>query len=229
MARRPWIVTPHSPIRELTENLWLVDSAVPKTPMSRRMAIVKLSSGKLLFFHAVPLDEPTLARVRAWGEPAYLLIAHANHGVDADAFQKKLGVKLFGPKKQQAKLQKKFDLDGTFDELPKDSAYELVPVGGSKTGEPALIVHSQAGATAVFSDAYMNLHDGAWLLKLAGFVGPDKCPPVFRLLFIDDKAALRAFFERLAAVPRLQHLVPCHGEVRSEAAGETLSRIATSL
>src|SRR4051812_14402184 len=183
MSRRPWIVTPHSPIRELTENLWVVESKVPKVPMSRRMAIVKLSDGKLLFYHAVPLDEPALAKVRAWGTPAYLLIAHSQHGVDGDAFQKKLGLKLYGPKRDEVKLRKKFDLDGTFDELPRDPTCEVITVGGSKTGEPALVVHHQSGASVLFSDAYMNLTSGSFVMKLAGFVGPDKCPPAWRMLF----------------------------------------------
>jgi hypothetical protein len=229
MSRRPWIVTPHSPIRELTENLWLVDSAVPNVPMTRRMAIVKLADGKLLFYHAVPLDEPTLARVRAWGTPAYLLVAHSNHGVDADAFQKKLQVKLYGPKRDEKKLRRKLDLDGTFEDLPKDPAYEVLTVGGSKSGEPAIIVHHQSGSSVLFSDAYMNLSNGTWLMKLAGFIGPDRCPPAWRFLFCDDPPALKTFFEGLAGLPRLQHLVPCHGEVRSTDAGTTLARIATSI
>lgn len=30
---RPWTVTPHSPIQKLEENLWVVTSNVPGTPM----------------------------------------------------------------------------------------------------------------------------------------------------------------------------------------------------
>lgn len=222
-------MTPHSPIHELTENLWVVESKVPGIPIDRRMAMVKLSDGKLLFFHAVPLDDAALAKVKAWGVPAYLVIAHDQHGVDADAFQKKLGLKLYGPKRSLEKMKAKFDVDGTLEELPKDSAYELIPVGGAKHGEPAILVKSAGGASAVFSDAYMNILEGGFLMRLAGFVGPDKCPPMFRFRFIEDKAALKAFFEKLAATPGLTHLVPCHGEVRSTEAGPTLQRIAASL
>ncbi len=229
MARRPWVVTPHAPIQELTENLWLVESQVPKVPINRRMAIVKLSDGKLLFFHAVPLDDATLEKVKAWGTPAYLVIAHHQHGVDADAFQKKLDLKLYGPKRDEAKMRKKLDVDGTFEALPKDPAYELVPVGGASHGEPAIVVHHASGTSAIFSDAYMNVLRGGLLMKLAGFVGPDKCPPFFRFRFVEDKPALKAFFERLAALPRLQHLVPCHGEVRSTDAAAALRKIAAAL
>ena len=229
MPRRPWIVTPHAPIHELTENLWVVESKVPGVPLDRRMAIVKLSDGKLLFFHAVPLDDASLAKVQAWGQPAYLVVAHSQHGVDADAFQKKLGLKLYGPKRDEAKMRAKFDLAGTLEELPKDPAYELVPVGGAKHGEPAILVKSASGMSAVFSDAYMNIRSGGFLMKLAGFVGPDKCPPIYRFRFIEDKAALKRFFETLAATEGLTHLVPCHGDVRSTDAAATLRRLAASL
>ena len=56
-ARRPWIVTKHGPLEQLDDNLWSVESAVPGMPMPRRMCIAKMADGKLVFFHAVPLED----------------------------------------------------------------------------------------------------------------------------------------------------------------------------
>jgi hypothetical protein len=227
--RRPWTVTPHEPLQKLEENLWVVGSQVPKVPINRRMAIVKLSDGKLLFYHAVPLEDSALAEVKAWGTPAYLVIAHDNHGVDADAFQKKLGVKLYGPKENEEKLRAKFDLDGTTDQLPKDSAFELVKMAGVSHGEPAVIVKSQARTSICFSDAMMNITKGALMMRLTGFTGGPKSPWVFRKRFVNDARALKLTFESLADIPGAMRLVPCHGDIIPDGGQAVLSKIAAKL
>src|SRR5262249_12613368 len=152
---RPWIVTPHGPIQKLEENLWVVDSTVPGTPMNRRMAIVKRSDGTLLFYQAVPVDDATLAELRAWGAPGILIVPHDQHGMDARALAEKLGVKLYGPKRTEAKMRAKFNLAGTFEDIPPDPAVSLESLDGSKTGEPVGIVRSPNGhVSLLFADAY---------------------------------------------------------------------------
>jgi hypothetical protein len=228
-ARRPWIVTPHSPLRQLEENLWTVDGQVPGAPMSRRMCIVKRADGKLLFFHAIPLDDATLAQVKALGEPAYLVIAHDQHGIDADAFQKKLGLKLYGPKRSEAKLRAKFDLDGTLDDVPKDADVEVFSVDGAKSGEAMIAVKSKGGTSLLYSDVVMNVKQAGFVMRLMGFVGGPKTPAVWRMFFIADKKALKAQFEQLAARPGLKALVPCHGDLVCEGAAQALQQVAAAL
>src|SRR5947207_13659872 len=94
--RRPWTVTPHDPIEKLDDNLWAVSSKVPGVPIRRRMAIVKRSDGGLLFYHAVPVDDRTLEEIRAWGRPEILVVAHDQHGIDAQAFRDQPRLKLHG-------------------------------------------------------------------------------------------------------------------------------------
>lgn len=227
--RRPWIVTPHGPLEKLSENLWAVESQVPGISMRRRMMIVKRSDGKLLFFHAVPLEEAALAEVKAWGEPAYLVIAHDAHGVDGDAFQKKLNLKLYGPKANEAAMRKKFDVDGVFEDIPKDPSFEVVTLSGTKKGEPVIVVRSAGGASALFSDAMMNVAKAPFPMSLLGFAGGPKCTPIFRWFYMSDKRALRASFEQLAATPGLKTLVPCHGDVVAEGGAQVLKDIAATL
>jgi hypothetical protein len=75
----------------------------------------------------------------------------------------------------------------------------------------------------------MNVLSGPFMMKLAGFVGPDRCPFAFRFLFIDDKKALKGFFEQLAAMPKISTLVPCHGDIRTSGAREALSKLAATV
>lgn len=229
---RPWTVTKHRPIDKLDDNLWVVEGKVPGLPTLRRMAIVKRSDGTLLFYHAVPLDDDALREVTAWGKPAYLVIAHDNHGIDAHPFAKRLGLQVFGPKANVEKMRAKFDVDGALEDIPPDPAVSLVSVAGTRFDEPVAIVASGDGArtSLVFCDAFQNNRkEGTPLLfRLIGFVGP-KVPWVFKLFLTRDKAALRRDLERLAALPGLARLVPCHGDVVSADAAGTLRRAAAAI
>ena len=231
-APRPWIVTRHEPIEKLEDNLWVVEGDVPGAPFRRRMSIVRRSDGTLLFFNAIPLEESALREVTSWGKPTVLVVPHDAHMIDAHAFAEKLGLALYGPKECEAKVRARAPMAGTYDALPGDAALRLEPVAGVKNGEPALFVTSSGGRVSLLvSDVLMNNRSDAigFLPRLMGFSGSAKIVPVFRMMFLKDKAALRAQLERWAQVPGLVHLVPCHGDVLSTGVAEALRGAATTL
>lgn len=234
MARpeRPWIVTPHDPIEKLEDDLWAVDGAIPGgVPARRRMSIIKRSDGRLVFFHAVPLEDAALAEVRTWGEPGFLVVGHDQHAVDAPAFAKKLGIPIYGPRANAEKLRRKVALAGTLEELPPDPRLAVESVPGTKNGETVVTVRSQGGtrASLLFCDAVQNVRSAPWWLRLLGFVGGPKCPWFFKMLVMRDRQALRGGFERMAATPGLVRLVPCHGAIFSDDAPGAMRRIAASV
>jgi len=231
--RRPWTVTPHDAIEKLDENLWAVKGKIPGVPMHRRMCIVKRSDGRLLFFHAIPLEERTLSEVTSWGKPAFLVVGHDLHAVDADAFSQRLGLKIFGPKQKDTQLRERVELAGHLEDVPADPVVSIEAVAGTKSGEPVISVLSGGGQrrSLLFCDA---LHNNApertsLILRLAGFAGGLKVPPVFKLLFTSDRKALRAHLEKLAALPGLSRLVPCHGDVLASGVPEALRAAASRL
>src|SRR3954470_19115284 len=111
MARRPWTVIPHQPLRKHEDNLWSVEGPVPGVPIGRRMTIVKRQDGTLAFFNAVPVDDATLDEIRRLGEPRYLVVPHYGHAVDADAFKRRLNLTAYGPPEHPEKLARRVDLD----------------------------------------------------------------------------------------------------------------------
>lgn len=230
-APRPWIVTKHGPIEQIDDNLWGVESSVPGIPMPRRMCIARMSDGKLVFFHAVPLDDAALEQVRGFGQPAYLVVGHSNHAMDAHAFAGKLGLKTFGPRESHEGLTKRQIGFAPLEELPKDAAVQVESMPGTRHGDALMRVSSGGGqrVSLCFTDAVMNLATGPLPMRLVGFTGGPKCPPVFKLVFTKDKPALRARMERLAAEPGLARLVPCHGEVIAQDAARVLGRIAATV
>lgn len=227
---RPWTVTPHDPLQKLEDNLWAVESRVPGLPIRRRMCIVKRSDGQLTFLNAVPLDDAALAEVTAWGQPAFLVIPHHQHGIDANGFVEKLGVKIYGPKANQEKMRAKWSVAGTLEELPADPNVKFESLDGTKTGEPVGIVRSGGRVSLLFNDAYQD-NTGYPLplpLRMLGFGGGPKVVPMFKWLFTRDKAALKAHLDRLAALPGLERIVPCHGAITTGGAAETLKKVAAS-
>src|SRR5882724_5993489 len=215
---RPWIVTKHGPIEKLEDNLWVVDGDVPGLPFRRRMSIIKRADGTLLFFNAIPLEAAALDEVKAWGKPAILVVPHDQHMIDARAFAEKLELKVYGPKECETKMRARAPMTGLLDAIPLDPTIRIEPAAGVKTGEPVLIVTSGGGRVSLlFSDVIMNnTHKAIGLLpRLMGFAGNIKIVPVFRMMFLKDKKALKQQVERWAELSGLTRLVPCHGDVLS--------------
>lgn len=217
---RPWTVTPHDPIVKHEDNLWSVASDVPGlVGVRRRMMIVRLTSGDLLFYNAVPLSEEALAEVRAWGRPALLVIANFAHCIDGVAFRDKLGLKAYGPT-MDVKLRAKIQLDGDLSAMPSDPSYSIEGVAGCKLGEPMLTVRSGADrsrTTLVVADVLMNNPNvpgvRGLFFRLAGFTPGPRVATVFRMMFVSDKAAVHAEYDRWIQTPGLVRLIPTHGAI----------------
>jgi hypothetical protein len=224
---RPWIVTRPTTLTQHEENLWTVEGPVPGgEAMGRRMSIVRLSDGRLVFLDAVPPDDEQLARIRTLGRPAFLLVSHGGHCIDVHAFREKLGVQVLCPQRSMAKVQQRVQVDGPLEQLPEDPALRLVPVGGSKQGEAWAVIQSPGGRVSVHSpDAFMNITRAKNLvLRLLGFSGGPRCVPLFKLVFVEDKQALRESYQAMIDLPGLCRVIPCHGEVVEQGAAEALRR-----
>jgi len=231
-AARPWIVTPHDPIEKLEDNLWAVRGNVPRLPFPRRMSIVKRADGTLLFFNAIPLTDAELDEVRAWGKPAVLVVPHDQHMIDARPFAEKLGLAVYGPKECEAKMRARADIAGMLDAVPADPNVRVEQVRGVKNAEAALVVTSGGGRVSLLvSDVIMNNTKAmlGFLPRVMGFAGHAKIVPVFRMMFLKDKPALKAHLESWATLPGLVRLVPSHGDVVATGAPEALRAAAATL
>ena len=231
---RPWTVTRHDPIEKLEDNLWTVEGDVPGVPIKRRMFIVKRSDGTLLFFGcAIPLEDDLLADIGAWGRPSILIVTHDQHMIDARPFAEKLKLRVYGPKECEHKIRQRADIAGMLEDVPKDASVEIVPVGGAKTGEPVAIVRSAGGkrVTLLVSDAVQNNSKASLGLfpRLCGFAGGPKVVPLFKMLFVKDKAALRKQVSEWAELPGLARVMFCHGDPVNEGAAAALKTAAAGI
>jgi hypothetical protein len=158
------------------------------------------------------------------------VIPHSRHGIDAHAFSEKLGVGIYGPKAGEAKMRARWQLAGTLEAIPPDPAVAFESLEGVNTGEPVGIVRSADRVSLLFSDAYQD-NTGYQLpifFRILGFGGGPKVTPAFKLAFTKDKRALKAHLERLAALPGLARIVPCHGAITKADAPAILKRVAAA-
>jgi hypothetical protein len=231
---RPWIVTRHDPVEKLEDNLWAVQGDVPGIPFKRRMFIIKRLDGTLMFYGmAIPLEDQLLAEVTAWGRPSILVVTHDQHMIDARPFAEKLGLKVYGPKPCEAKMRARVELAGTLEDVPPDPNVQVMPVAGAKTGEPAVVVKSDGGrrVSLLVSDVLQNNPKGAigLLPRIMGFGGGPKVVPVFRMMFLKDKVALKRQLTEWADMPGLARLVPCHGDAMTSGVAEGLRAAAATI
>jgi hypothetical protein len=228
---RPWTVLEHGPIEEIDDNLWGVVSAVPDFPkgtgMDRRMSIVRLSDGRLVFHNAIPLDDATLAKVRAWGKPAILIVPIHLHTIDAHAFREKLGLQVFTSKTVVDEVGKILPVDGTLEDVPADATLRCQTLPGTRFGEAAWIVTTGPRTSLLFCDAIQNSRPGkgfqGFMFKTMGFTGHElKTPPFYKLRAVRDRAEVKRALLRLADTPDLARIVPSHGDIVSTTAADAL-------
>jgi hypothetical protein len=224
-------VLPHDGFEKHEANLWTVTGKCPGLPLDRRMMIVRLSDGRLLFFNAVPMNEEALAELRTWGTPSFLIVPAEQHCIDAPAFREHLGLRAFAPKPCAAKIEKRMPIDGHIEDIPADARVRIETVEGVRHGEPAMFVTGDGGAvSAIFCDVFQNhtREHTKLLFRLMGFSGA-RTPPIFKLAFLRNKPALRAQMERWAALPTLKRLIPTHGPIVDDDAAEVLKHAAQVL
>ena len=223
---RPWIVTRHDPIQKLDDNLWTVDGDVPGLPIKRRMAIIKRADGDLMFFNAVPLEDKALEEVRSWGRPAQLVVPHHQHMIDGHAFREKLGLKLYGSAECAEDIKKRSELAGTLDAIPADDHVKVHVTQGNKLGEPVIEVRSGGGerVSLLFGDLIQNNSSASLSLpfRMLGFGGGPKVTPVFKLMFVKDKARMKEQIASWSELKNLTRLMPSHGSMVSEGAAAAL-------
>ena len=232
---RPWTVLPHGPLEQIDDNLHAIEGDVPGIPgLRRRMAIVRRADGSLLFFNAVPVGEETIARIRMLGKPGMLVVPNPLHMIDAHAFRKRLGVRVYGPGAKRTAVAERVEVDGAFEDIPADPVVSVVAVAGFRTGEGMAVVRSAGRVSIVVADVVLNVPHGpgarGLLFRLLGFTGDrPKLPAPVRLRALRDPRALRVQLEELARIPGLARIVPSHGAIVDRDPAGVLREIAASL
>lgn len=214
-------VLPHEPIVRLAENIWWLRGTLPNMSLKRTMTVVRLEgpSSPLVIHNAIALEESAMRELEAWGTPSYLLVPNGAHRLDAPAYKKRYPqLKVFAPPGSRERVREVVPVDGSYLDFPEAKELELRILPGIGETEGAMIVRSSDGRTVVLNDAVFNMDRprdffGSLITTVFGSAPGPRVSRLSKLVFIKDRAALKAELLALAALPDLQRLIVAHDKV----------------
>lgn len=235
MPLTDWKILPHRDIEAFSEHLWQIEGDLEHLPIGRRMVMVRMDDGRLVIHNAICVSEQCMARIEAWGEPAFVIVPNAFHRIDAPRWAARYPkAKVLTSSAAKKKVLERVRVDGDIEELPRTERLELIPLRGSKVGEAAMRVSDPSGTSLVFNDTVMNNHRNSGSLwwnffALTGSLGGPKVTGLMKLTGVSNKAELKAHLLELSQTPGLVRIFPGHGEVIREHASDVLRGIAAKL
>ncbi len=235
-AYAEWTVLPHEPMLQLADNLLWLRGSLPGMSLRRVMLAVRLSAGRLLIYNGIAVDDSARAQLEAFGEPTYLIVPNGGHRLDAPAYKQRYpALRVFAPKGGRTRVAQVVPVDGDYEEFPQDETVRFETLRGVNETEGVMIVRSSDGTSVVLNDLMFNMDTKRDLLgyvftTVFGSAPGPRVSRLAKLIYVKDKKALRADFERLAELPGLTRVIVAHDKVASGAdARAALLQAATYL
>jgi len=202
--------------------------------LGRWMTIARMNDGRLVVHSAVALPEDQMARIDEWGEVAFIVVPNRFHRLDAAAFAERYPeAKVVCPAGAKAKVEAVVPVDLGYDEFEGDDVVSIDYVAGLKESEGVMRVRDAEGVTLVFTDLLFNKKHGkgfgGLIMRMIGSSGGPKVTPLFRMMALKDKPALREALLGLAETEGLVRLVPGHGRIIDDDPAGTLRSVAERL
>jgi hypothetical protein len=220
-ASGEWQVRAHGPLLTLADNLLWAQGSVPGMSLKRTMVVVRLNDGKLVIHNGIALEAAPMAELERFGTPTFLIVPNGGHRLDAPAYKKRYpALRVFTPKGSRPRVEQVVQVDGVYEDFPHSDELRLETLHGVNESEGALIVHSSDGASVVLNDCMFNMDRkrdplGFFFTTIMGSAPGPRVSRLAKLVFIKDKKALRADFERYAELPNLVRVIVAHEKVAS--------------
>jgi len=231
-----WKVLAHGPLMTLADNLLWLQGALPGMSLKRTMVVVRLADDRLVIHNGIALEPAQLAELERFGTPAFLLVPNGGHRLDAPAYKKRYpALRVLTPKGSRERVEQVVTVDGVYEDFPHDDVLRLETLHGVAESEGAMIVESADGVSVILNDVMFNMDRkrdplGFFFTTLLGSAPGPRVSRLAKLVFIKDKKALRADFERFAELPNLVRVIVAHEKVASGAdARAALLQAATYL
>ncbi len=220
-----WTVLPHQALQKHNASLWTVEGTMPSPGVRRVMTVARLRDGRLIIHNGVALEESAMKEIEAFGTPAAIVVPNSFHRQDAKVYKDRYpNAKVYAPSAAAKKVAQVVPVDGTLEDAPKDDTVQLTHIEGCKGREGVLEVKDGEDVTVVFNDMLMNVAPTPGIVGfLVGPTGMVAVPRFAKWFLISDKSAFRSHMKRLSDQP-LRRIVVSHGDMISNAPGETLTR-----
>jgi hypothetical protein len=232
-------VFPHGDLTPLADNLWWVKSAQKGMPLPRNMVVHRLPGGDLVLHSVVCMDTARMAALEKLGTPKYMIVPNEGHRTDAPRYKARYpALRVLAPSGARDKVEAVIKIDATCEDPTlgvgsfgvayhvqdgtKPAAHELayeVDVEGGK----ALILNDLLGNGPKLSGDFR-----APIFNLLGSGGVLGVPRIVRWMFVEDRAKVRGFLERMADKP-WKVITVSHGDPVTTDCSGALRRAAARL
>ena len=220
-------IFPHGALEEIAPNIWQVEGSLP-VPLKRNMTVHRLPNGELVIYSAVALHDEGMAALEALGRPAWLVVPHPLHTMDAPFYKDRYpDIRVIAPEDATAKLRgMKVDFDPRTGLGELGLRHHVAP--GMRYTEIVLDLDLADGRTLVFTDL-VTRRAPRLLLRLLGPPGEMGLPRLVKFRQVTSRPAVRRFFEELADAPALQRILCSHGPPITSGCAEGLRAAATRI
>ncbi|MEO8017696.1 MAG: hypothetical protein ABI769_07770 [Pseudomonadota bacterium] len=232
MSFKEWTVLPHGELTQVNQRIVTVvgDLKMPLLHLPRRMTAVRLASGGLVIFSAIALRDADMARLEAFGRPAFLVVPSVMHRLDAPCYARRYPLMtVVAPRAGAEKIADVVEVDTSTPDFG-DASVRYVEVGG----DSALEVDCEDGLTVIVNDLIGDIHGesgiGGWLLRVMGFAGDDPhVPAPVKMLLGKHKAEVARQFRSWAEHANLRRIIVSHGDPIESDPRAALRVLAASL
>jgi hypothetical protein len=202
-------IHPHGELSEIAENLWQLRGSLP-FPLPRNMTVHRLPGGELLLHSVVALNDDGLKKLEALGKPAWMLVPHPMHTMDAPFYKQRYpDIRVIAPDDAKPKLRTvgvDFSPEAGLAEI--GLRHHVVP--GMKYTEVVLEVPVDGGRALLFTDLIGQGKAKNLLLRLLGPPGGSGVARIVRFRQLSDKRAVRSFLEKTAETPDIRVVTTAH-------------------
>lgn len=222
---------------ELADDLFVQEAEIRfyGVRLQTRMAVVRLSGGRLLLYSPIALDAGLRAELDALGQVAFLVAPNKIHHLAlADYRSAWPAARLLAPPGLPER-RPDLDFDAVLGEAPEpgwEGELELAVTGGNVFFAEALLLHRRS-RTLLVADLVENIRrehttaTGLLLARLFGVPARPVASPEFRLYTHDAERAAAA----LAVARRwdFERIFLCHGTLVEEDAGAVFDAVCEEL
>lgn len=227
-----WTVLPHGELTQVNERIITVvgELQMPLLRLPRRMSAVRLTSGDLVIFSAVALRDADMAKLEAFGRPAFLVVPSVMHRLDAPSFARRYPkIIVVAPRGGAEKIGEVVPIDTSTPDFG-DTSVRYVEVAA----DSALEVDCDDGMTVIVNDLIGDIHGesgiGGWLLRIMGFAGDaPHVPAPVKILLGKYKSEVARQFRSWAGQPNLRRIIVSHGDPIEADPQGALRALAASL
>jgi hypothetical protein len=224
-------IYPHGELAALADNVWQLEGSL-EFPVPRNMTVVRTSTGQLVLYSVVALREAGMRSLESLGEPAFMVMPHRRHQMDAPFYKARYpGLRVLAPNPAQIRGVR---VDGGLEELSAFDIRSYVLPGN--TYEDVVMdvpLAGRDGRALCVCESLGNVSlPGVWSL-IFRVLGPPGggfgVARVVKLREIRGRAELRGWLLQQAERSELKALLLGHGPAITQNVSAALRRAAAQV